>query len=112
MGRSKKGPGEPLPGPNSHGCQRGETLGSHLINLRQQKHVPRKSEAAPVGAMSRITPARAVQERAKIGRSPRSPTLQGLRRGGGIDLSQNHLRLMDGQGAAEARHQSIMTEPT
>jgi hypothetical protein len=74
--------------------------------LRQQKHVSRKSEAAPVGAMSRIVD----QGRPGAGQDreiPRSRKLQGLRRRGGIDLSQNHLGLMDGQTAPLKRDTKV-----
>jgi hypothetical protein len=66
--------------------------------------VPRKSEAAPVEAMRGMI--RAVRI-IRPGEIPRSRTLQGLRRRGGIDLSQNHLGLMVGQMVPLKRYTKV-----
>ena len=97
MGRSKKGPGDGVwPGPNSHdGNGRHPcTRHSHPINRRDRSTFPanlRRPQSEPCGSQC-MGWARAVQDRP----NPLA-NIQNRKRSGGIDLTQNATRAMDGR---------------
>jgi hypothetical protein len=97
MGRSKKGPGDGVwPGPNSHDGNGGHpcTRHSHPINRRDRSTFPanlRRAQSEPCGSQC-MGWARAVQERP----NPLA-NIQNRKRSGGIDLTQNATRAMDGR---------------